>query len=86
MNTISSVPVNDRETKFTLSGKEYSLSSVIGSRLTDDPGVLMAGSRVINDLEIIVRTKENEKATECLKRVLQGLEMDVDTMLKEIQE
>lgn len=86
MTTISSEQNDDYQTKFTISGKEYSLASVIGPKLNNDPEVMMAGSRVINDLEIIVRTREKNRASQCLVKAFQDLEQTVDEMLSVISE
>jgi len=86
MTTISCEQIDDYETKFTISGKEYSLASSIGSRLNNDPDVVMAGSRVINNLDIIVRTKGKNQASQCLVRVFQGLEQEIDEMLTTVSE
>ncbi len=76
---------SDTENKFIIPGKEYSLAGVIGSKLNDTPNVVMAGSRVIDNLEVIVMVKQGEDPKECFKSAVASLESDIDGILESIQ-
>ncbi len=76
---------SDIESKFTIPGKEYSLAGVIGSKLNETPKVVMAGSRVIDNLEVIVIVKQGEDPKECFKSAVTSLESDIDGILNLLQ-
>ena len=84
MNTVTAQKISDCETKFTISGKEYSIGSAITSRLNEDPNVVMAGSKIVNNLDIIVVVKEGEDPKKALTGAVSSMINDIENMLHSI--